>query len=107
MLDRWAICAHCGGEIDWRQLTPIGELALDRRRQILLRASDDRCGHQWPARTACGAIGAVHARPLGDSRRRADWRAGPRGVRRAGPGSDRRAFPAHEVILTTTTRSPR
>jgi len=28
MLGRWAICPHCGGEIDWRQLTPIAELAL-------------------------------------------------------------------------------
>jgi len=22
MLGRWAICPHCGGEIDWRRLTP-------------------------------------------------------------------------------------
>jgi len=29
MLGRWAICPHCGGEIDWRALTPVGEaLAL-------------------------------------------------------------------------------
>lgn len=22
ILGHWAICPHCGGEIDWRQLTP-------------------------------------------------------------------------------------
>jgi hypothetical protein len=25
MLGRWAICPHCGGEIDWRELTAIAE----------------------------------------------------------------------------------
>jgi hypothetical protein len=25
MLGRWAICPHCGGEIDWRELTPVGD----------------------------------------------------------------------------------
>jgi hypothetical protein len=25
MLGRWAICPHCGGEIDWRELTTVGE----------------------------------------------------------------------------------
>jgi hypothetical protein len=27
MLGRWAICPHCGGEIDWRALTPVGDLS--------------------------------------------------------------------------------
>jgi hypothetical protein len=27
MLGRWAICPHCGGEIDWRELTPVGDLS--------------------------------------------------------------------------------
>jgi hypothetical protein len=25
MLGRWAICPHCRGEIDWRELTAIAE----------------------------------------------------------------------------------
>jgi len=25
MLGRWAICPHCGGEIDWRERTPVGD----------------------------------------------------------------------------------
>ena len=25
MLGRWAICPHCGGEIDWRELSAIAE----------------------------------------------------------------------------------
>jgi hypothetical protein len=25
MLGRWAICPHCGGEIDWRELSSIGD----------------------------------------------------------------------------------
>jgi hypothetical protein len=25
MLGRWAICPHCGGEIDWRELTPVAD----------------------------------------------------------------------------------
>ena len=27
LLGRWAICPNCRGEIDWRQLTPIGDLS--------------------------------------------------------------------------------
>ena len=25
MLGRWAICPHCGGEIDWRELSAVAE----------------------------------------------------------------------------------
>ena len=27
LLGRWAICPHCGGEIDWRELIPVGDLS--------------------------------------------------------------------------------
>jgi hypothetical protein len=27
MLGRWAICPHCGGEIDWRELSALADRA--------------------------------------------------------------------------------